>query len=435
MNRIESWGRYPRTTQDMVELTWRTDALPSKRPLLPFGLGKSYGDACLNDKGTVVSTKRLNHFISFDKETGILACEPGVTLAEILAFAIPYGWFLPVTPGLKYITIGGAIGNEVHGKNHHRAGTFCHHVTRFELLRSDNTRLTCSPTENSELFRATCGGIGLTGLITWAEFKLKPIQNVYLDAESIRTNNLGEVINLFNESRDSYEYVIASINSSKSGSDIGGGYFLRGNHSQTKETPSAKDVIRPTKVTLPIPLPINLVTPLTARLFNTWYFNQQTQKKISKKTHYDPFFYPQDALGNWNYVYGPKGFLQYQCHIPNKETAEIITKLLTTVHSNGFVSFLTTLKILGSKPSVGYLSFPTEGYTLAMDFPNTGKNVLDLFAKLDEIVMSANGKLYLAKDARMPAAMFQKSYPKWQEFSKSIDPAFSSSMWRRLTNK
>ncbi len=434
MTTYESWGRNPTASaQKIYELPWRTSPLPTGTSLLSYGLGKSYGDACLNNGGTLISTKRLNHFIAFNAQTGVLACETGVTLAEILALVVPHGWFLPVTPGIKYITVGGAIANEVHGKNHYRAGTFCHHLTKFELLRSDGSRLTCSPQENNELFRATCGGIGLTGLITWAEMKLKPIRSAYLESESVRTSGLGEVLNMFQELSSNYEYMIASINTNKSGEKIGAGYMLLGNHSQKSDPRLSQETVSVPRITIPAPLPFSLVNRLSATMFNALYYSRQLKKISAGSLHYDPFFYPQDAIGYWNYAYGPRGFLQYQCQVPAENAEAVLGELLQTVKKSGFVSFLTTLKKLGPQPSIGHLAFPHEGYTLALDFPHTGKNLLDMFSQLDEIVMSANGRLYLAKDARMPQDMFQKTYPAWTQMKPHLDPAFSSTMWRRLT--
>lgn len=432
MSAFESWGRYPSGTKAAVYLNWRQENLPAQKNILPVGSGKSYGDACLNEGGQVISTKYLNHFIAFDATKGIITCEAGVTLAQVLQLAVPHGWFLLVTPGIKYITVGGAISNDVHGKNHHRAGNFAHHLLQFELLRSSGQRLICSPTENKELFQATIGGIGLTGLITWAQFSLKPISSVFIEAQQIVTKNFSECLSVMSESKETYEYVIASLDSSASGKSMGSGAVLRGNHSTQKDVTGSETVSAPL-FSLPSPLPISAVNRFTTGIFNKLYYHKQLTKQKNWRVHYNPFFYPQDILGNWNYLYGPKGFLQYQCQLPNEGALGTLEEIFHTMQKNGFASPLTTLKILGEKKSLGLLSFPKPGYTLALDFPNTGKNLLDMFEKLDIIVQKNHGRLYLAKDARMSSDFFKNSYPNWQEFSRHIDPAFSSSMWRRLS--
>lgn len=433
MRRYESWGRTPQAqTQEIQQISWQTEPLPHNKPLLAYGLGKSYGDACLNEHGTLLDTSRLNHFISFNKDTGTITCESGVTLADILKLTIPHGWFLPVTPGLKYITVGGAIANDVHGKNHYHAGTFGHHVKKFELLRSNGQRLICSPAQHPDLFYATIGGVGLTGLITWAEFSLKPITSVYMKAEQIVTKNLDEVLELFAASKENYEYLIASIDSSAGSSRIGCGYFLRGNHEQDKDL---TDVFHEPKATIPAPLPISLLNRASISLFNTVYYHRQFKKSVISRMHYDSFFYPQDIISNWNYFYGPTGFIQYQCQLPPDKARQALLTIFTTIQKAKMASPLTTLKLLGNKPSLGHLSFPREGYTLALDFPNTGKDMLETLDELDAIVKEAGGSIYLAKDARMSAAMFAASYPHWQNMLPHIDPAFSSSLWRRVTNQ
>jgi FAD/FMN-containing dehydrogenase len=434
MKRYESWGRYPTAKQDVEIVRWRHQPLPTQKPMLAYGQGKSYGDACLNDQGILLDTSSLNHFISFDADKGMLTCESGVTLAEILQLISPHGWFLPVTPGLKFITVGGAIANDVHGKNHLTAGSFGHYLKEFELARSDGSRLLCSPIQNTELFNTTIGGIGLTGLITWAKFSLKKISSVYLTSEQIVTKNLDEVIDLFAQSKDTYEYTIASIDSSAQAKKIGCGYFLRGNHQEASPV-NLLDVFHKPKVTIPAPLPVSLLNSLTITAFNRFYYHRQTTKEKKMRLHYDTFFYPQDIVGNWNYFYGPPGFIQYQCQVPTQNAKQTLSEIFTTFQKAGFASPLTTLKMLGSKPSLGHLSFPQAGFTLALDFPNTGEKLLRTLNTLDTIVQKVGGRTYLAKDARMSPSMFKASYPTWQKIVPHIDPAFSSNLWRRITSK
>src|SRR5689334_21962311 len=230
---LESWGRFPEATQQATTLFWSSDSPPvpaSPGTVLAYGLGRSYGDVCLNDGGTLLLTERMDRFLSFDRETGVLRCEAGVSLDQILRLIVPAGWFLPVTPGTKFVTIAGAIANDVHGKNHNNAGTIGRYITQFELLRSDGSRQICSPTQNRDLFAATIGGLGLTGFITWAECKLIPIKNAFIQEESIQCSNLDEMVQLFAESDLSYQYTVAWIDCLAKGKQLGRGIFTRGNH-------------------------------------------------------------------------------------------------------------------------------------------------------------------------------------------------------------
>ncbi len=431
---LESWGRYPKAEQKSRPLYWRTDSLPTESSILPFGMGRSYGDVAFNTDGTAITTSRLNHLISFDSVTGRLICEAGVTLADILQFTVPHGWFLAVTPGTKFISVGGAIANDVHGKNHHVAGTFGHHVIKFELLRSDGSRLICSATENTELFHATTGGLGLTGLITWAEIQLKKIFSPSIITTVTKTGNIEESVDKLTEASLKYEYVIASLDNSAKGASAGRGAVIMGNHDTHSDAHSLQtDAYRPPKITLPDVIPMSLVHAWNSKLFSSAYFRIQ-RSRHNTLIHYEPFFYPQDAVGNWNFLYGKKGFLQHQCLIPKHNAKEVLREMLQKIVQAGFCSPLTTLKQFGTKESLGLLSWPKEGFSLALDFPNTGKNVLNLFNDLDHIVLRAEGSLYPAKDARMTPEMFQQSFPRWQEFEKYKDPAFTSNFWKRVTN-
>jgi FAD/FMN-containing dehydrogenase len=347
---------------------------------------------------------------------------------------VPNGWFLPVTPGTKFITVGGAIANDVHGKNHHRAGTFGRHVVRFELLRSNGERLICSPRKNSELFTATIGGLGLTGVITWAEFKLARIHSPMISVESIKFESLEEFIELSDESDREYEYTVAWISCSAGSESIGKGIFLRGNHA-----PPTKRKVRQkepkSRLSVPISFPGFAINKLTIRAFNALYYGKQRKNAVSKAIHYDPFFYPLDGIGNWNRVYGKRGFLQYQFAVPFNGDISPVRRVLTKVILYGTGSFVTVLKKFGDVPSPGMLSFPRKGITLALDLPNKGRRTFDLLDQLDEIVFDSGGALYPAKDSRMSPDSFNKSYPNWKKFARHIDPRFSSSFWRRVTGK
>jgi len=432
MKTLQSWGRIPRVNQTSMIPDWRSHVAitDTARSLLPYGRGRSYGDSCLNDEGTLCVTSRLNHFIHFDRQQGILRCEAGVSLDEILALIVPHGWFLPVTPGTKYVTVGGAIANDVHGKNHHLAGTFGCHVRAFELLRTTGERLHCSTTENSALFRASIGGLGLTGLITWAELDLKKISSAFIDSETLRFKNLQAFFTLSEESDQDWEYTVAWIDCQAQGSDLGRGLFMRGRHSQTGGTSGRKKTLN-----MPIDAPGFLLNKYTVKLFNEFYYRKNRKERLVSHGYYEPFFYPLDSIGNWNRMYGRRGFYQYQCVVPLEDGEVIIATLLKMIAASGMGSFLSVLKKFGDIESPGMLSFPRPGITLALDFPNYGNKLLTLFEQLDRQVMEAGGAVYPAKDARMSAAAFQHYFPQWRTFSQYRDPGMSSSFWRRVSGE
>lgn len=428
MKNYQSWGNYPKVgRQQILAPAWKSDPIPFDSPsttFLPYGQGRSYGDSCLNEGGTLLDTAFLDRYLAFDRQTGILRCEGGVTLEEILNLIVPAGWFLPVTPGTKYVSVGGCIANDVHGKNHHGHGTFGCHVTQFELLRSDGKRIHCSPQENDAYYRATIGGLGLTGLILWAEIKLKKIKNSLIDAEYIKFSSLQDFFALCRDSDKAFEYTVAWFDCFSTGRGI----FIRGNHAKEGETVlSARR-----KIKIPFSFPSIVLNPLTMRLFNQFYYAKQSSKVKHFRTHYDPFFYPLDAVVDWNKIYGKRGLLQYQCALPEDAAEKHLKKLFEEISSSGMGSFLAVLKAFGALKSPGMLSFPKKGYTLALDFPNYGGRLLKLLEKLDDIVKDAGGTVYPAKDARMSSASFRRFYPQWEEWERYKDPKFSSSFWRRV---
>jgi FAD/FMN-containing dehydrogenase len=438
----QSWGRYPRVRpRAVVPVYWR-DELPDlaalDAPVLPYAYGRSYGDSCLNEDGIMLDVSHLNRFLAFDEQKGILRCEAGVTLADILTLIVPRGWFLPVTPGTKFVSVGGAIANDVHGKNHHRAGTFGCHVTRFELLRSNGERLLCSPDENVELFRATIGGLGLTGLILWAEFRLKPVHNPFILMERIRYRSLAEFMALSNDSDQDFEYTVAWVDCLASGQQLGRGLFMRGNHAEPLGSELREwqgDGSRSPRLSVPVDMPSFVLNTLSMKAFNAVYYRAQHNDRVRKLVPYEPFFYPLDAVQHWNRMYGKRGFLQYQCVVPLDDGYEVMKALLETISRSGEGSFLTVLKKFGDVPSPGMLSFPRPGLTLALDFPYHGQKTLTLFERLDQLVRESGGAVYPAKDAHMTAESFQAYYPQWKEFARYIDPHCSSSFWRRVTRQ
>ncbi len=436
-----SWGRVLRPQHELLPLASRHAPLPAlpdgSATMLPYGNGRSYGDSNLNPDGALLPGRQLDRFIAFDPATGVLRCEAGVLLSEILRLVVPQGWFLPVTPGTQFVTVGGAIANDVHGKNHHVAGSFGNHVRCFELLRSDGTRRVCSLTEHADWFAATVGGLGLTGLITWAEMQLRRVANPFMVTESIRFRSLEEFFELSAASEADHEYTVSWIDCAFGGKRLGRGLFNRGNHA-----PAAMEMAwvprgltqggDPHTRTVPITPPLSLVNSLSLKSFNTLYFHKQRRDVVSGMQHYRPFFYPLDALLEWNRIYGPQGFYQYQCAIPPERALQATRALLKAISASGMGSFLAVLKQFGSPASHGMLSFPMPGTTLALDFPNQGPRLHKLFEALDRIVLEAGGRLYPAKDGRMGAALFKAGYPRWSEFTPYVDPRFSSGFWRRV---
>ncbi|HEB95384.1 MAG TPA: FAD-binding oxidoreductase [Sedimenticola thiotaurini] len=426
-----SWGRYPTARQRRLPLHWRHLPLPEPGPgesLLPRGAGRSYGDSCLNDGGVLLDATGLDRFIAFDHDRGVLECEAGVTLDAILDLVVPAGWFLPVTPGTRFVTVGGAIANDVHGKNHHRAGTFGCHLESLELLRSDGRRLQCSPGENGDWFRATIGGLGLTGLITRARLRLQPLASPCIDQETLRFDHLAGFFDLAAESDRSHEYTVAWVDCLASGAALGRGLLFRGN-----TAPAGSGCGRPggRGITIPLDPPVSLVNHWSLAVFNRLYYHRPRRRR--ERVHYRPFFYPLDAIGQWNRIYGPRGFMQYQCLVPDGVARPAIGEILERIARAGSGSFLAVLKRFGERPSPGLLSFPRPGVTLALDFPNRGARTLELLERLDGVVREAGGAVYPAKDGRMSAASFDTYFPRWRELEAMRDPAIGSSFWRRVT--
>jgi len=429
----QSWGHYPNAThRGVVPIQWRDDPPGLDAvdgTLLPFAMGRSYGDVCLNDGGTLIDTHPLDRFIAFDDARGVLRCEAGVSFADVLNLIVPRGWFLPVTPGTKFVSVGGAVANDVHGKNHHRAGTFGRHVTRFELLRSDGTRLTCAPDENADLFRATIGGLGLTGVILWAEFTLKAIPGPQIELQTVRFGHLRDFFDLSAAADAHDEYTAGWIDGLARGRRLGRGVFLSGNHARGDGTWRGA---HPSPIRLPLDLPEFALTPLSVRLFNEAYYLAQGLKPRRAFAGYESFFYPLDVVHNWNRAYGRRGFLQYQCVVPYDDDFAAITEIVDRVaHSR--LGYFVVGKVFGDVASPGMLSFPRKGVTLAVDLPNRGPDIFPILDAIDAIVLAVGGAVYPAKDARMSPASFQAFYPRWREFARHIDPKFSSSFWRRVT--
>ena len=434
---FQSWGRYPQTQSYPLHSAWSSDPIPTppsgNLSLLPYGLGRSYGDSCINAEQCLIDCTAMNKLLAFDEQSGVLKAEAGISLDEILMFCVPRGWFLPVTPGTKFVTLGGAIANDVHGKNHHVDGNFGNSVLSIELLRSDSSRHICSESQNADLFRATIGGLGLTGLVTWAEFKLKPILSSAIQMDSIKVENLEEFLQLTEESDKNFAYTVSWLDCLAKGKDLGRGVFMRGNHSE--DTAEGLETHKKTSLSVPFELPNFLLNKLSIKTFNTIYYNRQSSKLISTTTKYDPFFYPLDSVDKWNRIYGRRGFFQYQFVVPFTDGQQSVLEIMDVISKSGQGSFLAVLKTFGDIEGKGMLSFPRPGITVALDFPNRHESTMKMMSSLDAIVMEAGGRIYPAKDARMSPEVFRSSFPNWEAFSHLIDPKFSSSFWRRVTEE
>lgn len=423
---LRTWGCLPGLQSDQTSVVSdRFAPLPEHPPLLAFGNGRSYGDSAMLSEGRLLQTRGLARMMHFDRATGVLRCEAGVLLDAVLQLVVPQGWFLPVTPGTRFVTVGGAIANDVHGKNHHVMGTFGCHVRGFELLRSDGLRAYCTPESHPGLFRATIGGLGLTGLITWAELQLRPINNAWMTVRQQRFVGLDAFAELDACLAPTHEYTVAWIDCL---SRKQRGIYLAANHAATQtELPFWRDRSR----RIPFTPPISPVNRLTLAAFNQLYYHKPLAAGPLLQ-HYQPYFYPLDGIQDWNRMYGRRGFYQYQCVLPEGNDLDGVRLLLDTIRRSGQGSFLAVLKRFGAVASPGLLSFPMPGLTLALDFPNRGRKTHELFASLDAIVREAGGRLYAAKDARGPVDLSVTGHLAWPQFETWCDPAFASDQLLRL---
>ncbi len=387
-------------------------------------MARSYGDVGLNENNALLVTPAMDRILAWDEKTGVIRCEAGLSLAQLLEFCVPRSWFPPVVPGTKFVTVGGAIASDIHGKNHHVAGTFGCHVRSFEIVRSDGTRAICSAQQNADMYRATIGGMGLTGLIAWAEIQLRPIISPQIAYVGTKFHGLEEFLALSQASKA--EYNVAWIDTVAGGKNFARGIFMEGDHS------AADDPLitgKGARLPFPIDLPSAALNRMTVGLFNFGFYHKQLGHQVNHFMHYDPFFFPLDAIHNWNRMYGKAGFLQFQCVVP----AEAMPEMMRVVSKAGLSSFLAVLKVFGDIRSPGMMSFPKPGWTLALDFPIRGDRTFELFDRLAYMTLEAGGRLYPAKDARMTASQFQRFYPQWRDFSQFMDPGFSSSFWRRVS--
>ncbi len=429
MRRVSSWGRLsndPHDVHTLVDCEKVSSVLANHHPGIAHGMGRSYGDVCLNRGGVLWHTTSLDHFIDFDDVSGRLVCEAGVLLRDIQRLFITRGWILPVTPGTQQVTVGGAIANDVHGKNHHVLGSFGDQVQRLTLVRTDGEIIECGPTIRSDWFAATVGGLGLTGVIVKVEIQLRKVAGPWLDTETVPYADLDEFFQLADGSEAHWEHTVSWVDCVAGRG--GRGLFMRGNPADGGERaqPSGR------KLTVPLTPPISLVNRLSLRPLNLAYFHLNKRQRGRRLQHYESFFYPLDNLLEWNRMYGPKGFFQYQSVVPREVGNDAVQAMMAEIARSEEGSFLAVLKTFGNRQPLGMMSFPRPGVTLALDFPNNGDGTRKLFERLDAVVREAGGRIYLAKDARMPRDLFEAGYPRLGEFLRYRDPGISSQLSRRL---
>ena len=403
------------------------------------GLGRSYNDAAQLSGGSFIDTTIWNHVLHFDPATGILKIEAGASLDQIMREFSGAGFFVPVTPGTRQVTIGGAIACDVHGKNHHKDGSFTDHVLSIDLA-TPNGVITLKKDDSPELFNATCGGMGLTGVILSAELRLLPIESSYVKVDTDRTNNIDEVMSLMEDEDHKYRYSVAWVDSLARGSSLGRAVLTRGDHASIDDLDGqhlkAPLEFKPkTIISAPDIFPSGILNSLTIKAFNELWYRKSPKKEVGAIHHAASFFHPLDIVGKWNRIYGPKGFVQYQYVVPfGKE--EVVKDSLELLARNRAGSFLTVLKRFG-RANGGLMSFPMEGWTLALDLPVGSAGLPALFDRLDEMVIEAGGRVYLAKDARVSKNHLRLMYPRLDEFRQivnSINPSrtLQSDLSRRL---
>lgn len=425
---ISGWGLFPKAQANCYSpngFELNDISAIDQSPWIPRGLGRSYGDSALAK--TVISSQRLNRFIAFDPAVGVLNCQAGVSLAEILQVIVPQAWFLPVTPGTKFVSLGGAIASDVHGKNHHQVGCFSEFVDELELLTAQGTRVICSRQQNVDLFHASCGGMGLTGFILRAKIQLQKINSSNMLQQTIKTKNLQQTIEILCEQKTAH-YSVAWLDCSAPLQTLGRSLIFLGEHANDQTLCYKKNSMK----ILPLNLASPLLNPLSIKMFNTVYYHMhQTMHSVISLEQY---FYPLDRIAHWNRLYGSSGFTQYQFVLP-LDQVDALQNILLLIRNFGSSSFLSVLKILG-KENRNYLSFPIEGLTLAIDFKITPL-LWAFLDRLDSHVIAAGGRVYLTKDCRLNAENFRAMYPRWQEFCRikqQVDPAqkIQSLQYQRL---
>ncbi|MEM1378315.1 MAG: FAD-binding oxidoreductase [Pseudomonadota bacterium] len=423
---FDSFGRLSRRSRPSVPASVALMEIcgAENASLLPFGNGRSYGDSCHNDMGRLADMRSTNRITSFDPQSGVLEAEPGAMLHEIIDCVAPHGWFLPVTPGTRFVTIGGAVANDVHGKNHHRRGTFGCHVEALTLVRSDGV-YELTESDSTGLLQATIGGMGLTGIITRVRLRLMPVGSPDVIETRRPFASLAEYFDQSKAADADNEYAVAWLD------QLHGerGVLMTANHADAGDY-----VAKPHKPKLIVPfdLPFNALNNWSLRAFNAAFFAAKSRGAgVPNRASWQSYFYPLDAVGNWNRLYGPNGLFQHQAIIPFDAAREVVPAMLRSSREAGEASFLTVLKRFGDVASPGLLSFPQPGFTLTLDFPNRGASTRILLDRLDAMTLDAGGRINPYKDARMSADTFQRGFPQWQRLEAMRDPAMLSDFWRR----
>ena len=431
------WGRFPDFPQTVNDVFWQSEVDSALRALtsrfgntLAYGNGRSYGDSCLASSDHVIGMRSLNRFIAADWESGVIVAEAGVTLGELMEVCVGHGWLPPVLPGTKHVTLGGALANDVHGKNHHVRGTFGRHVRRFGLVRSDAGAMECSPEQNAEMHRATIGGLGMTGVVTWIELALLPIQSSDLVIMEERFGSLDEFFALSRELDPLHEYAVSWMDCLANGTSTGRGIYTVADHAKDGPLQAPHDG---RKFRVPVTPPVSLVNGFSVRALNAFLYRKQARRRVSRRFSSDAFFFPLDGLLEWNRCYGPRGFQQYQCVLPEANAPDATRAVLEAIGSSGRGSFLTVVKRCGDVASPGLMSFPLPGISVAVDFAQHEELARSLFPRLDAVVREAQGRLYPAKDAHMSGEDFRRAYPGWERVQALRDPALSSRFWQRVT--
>lgn len=428
---VEAWGRFHKAPHHVSRPAFldsaRAEIVRASLPALAYGRGRSYGDSCLNARGRLIETRFLDRILAADWGTGVIRAEAGLSLDELLRISVPRRWFPPVCPGTKFVSIGGAVANDVHGKNHESAGSIGAHVRAIGLARSNGEVRELSASQDNELFAATIGGLGLTGLLLWVELQLAPVGSAHFETETLPFADLDGFFRIAADDAG-WDYSAAWIDGLAKGRHLGRGLHMRGRHA----TNGGLETHRDPSLAVPCDMPAWLLNGRALRAFNAVYRSRPWAWGRGR-THYDPFLFPLDGIGHWNRLYGKRGFFQHQCAIPMAAAPDAIRKLLALTVGRSEGSFLAVLKIFGSRTSPGILSFPMPGATLALDFPNLGAGTSALLNELADIVLEAGGRLYPAKDATMSPRHFQAGYPNWRRLEAQRDPAFLSDFWRRVT--
>lgn len=423
---IANWGNYPVMESDEHNFGYLEEMrqyVRTTQNFIPRGNGRCYGDASLATN--TLTTTRFDKILSFDANYGVFECQSGITLDQILEVIVPKGWFLPVTPGTKFITVGGAVASDVHGKNHHVDGCFSHHVEEMDILLADGSIATCGPDLLPDLYEATCGGMGLTGVITRVKFHLKKIQTSYIRQKQIKAANLEELLRLFEEYKD-YTYSVAWIDCLRKGKAFGRSILMLGEHAKLGDLNATQQkaplrLPKKRQFVFPFTLPSWMLNIFTVKAFNSLYYRKNLKKEINNVVNYEPFFYPLDVILHWNRGYGKKGFIQYQFVLP-KENKEGLIEILHRINDKGLGSFLAVFKLFGKQESL--IGFPMEGYTLALDFP-LRPGLFEFLDELDKLVLRYGGRIYMSKDARMKPDILQAGYkdlPRFQSILKKYDP-------------